>query len=135
MMKTTRFMGFYSVLLFTPLVSLVTGFLTPKQMGLALPKPIDFLASLGLGLFFIPVVYLPIIYTLRRKHLKIPFIENVKKAFLGTIPFLILGATLSLGIAFSVITSGTLHYLAHFQNPGFQIVETCSTRLLQQLAC
>ena len=35
----------------------------------------------------------------------------------------IIGATLSLGIAFSVIISGTLHYLAHFQNPGFQMVE------------
>jgi len=107
-------------------------------MGLALSKPVDFLASLVLGLFFIPIIYLPMIYALRRRHLKIPFIENFKKAFLGRIPFLILGAiveelffrgfiigaTLSFGVAFSVIISGTLHYLAHFQNPGFQMVES-----------
>jgi len=35
----------------------------------------------------------------------------------------IIGATLSLGIAFSIVISGTLHYLARFQNPGFQMVE------------
>lgn len=137
MRKMAGFMAFYSIFLFVPLVSWAAGFLTSKQLGLALPKLIDFLASLVLGLFFIPVVFLPITYTLRRKHLKIHFIENIRKAFLGTIPFLIvgaileelffrgflIGATLSLGMAFSVIVSGILHYFAHFQNPGFQMVE------------
>ncbi len=137
MRKTVGFMAFYSIFLFVPLVSWTVGFLTAKQLGLTLPKPINFLASLVLGLVFIPIVFLPITYTLRHKHLKIPFIENIRKAFLGTIPFLIvgalleelffrgflIGATLSLGMAFSVVVSGILHYLAHFQNPGFQMVE------------
>ncbi len=131
-------------LLVLPTAALLLRIRSSEQMGFTLPQLKHLILALALGLVCIPLSYYPIYALLVQRSVTVPWIESARLSFMRTLPFLIVGAALEelffrgfiismflpLGRALSVSISSIAHYLSHFINPGFRILERPADKII-----